>query len=371
MRFGAITLDTNIFHRNGLRIDQGLLRALDQFNGKPARLLLSEIVVRELVVHLEKKANDAKLLLERALKEAEDHLEFNCFDFYEVSSILTQRTSCEDIAKSKVGEFIRRTDALVIKVDGLLDVQELIKKYFSGGAPFSKIGKKKSEFPDAMILMSLEAYAKEKNIKVLAVSADEDWASYAKDSEWLVVVEELAQGISEFQSENRAFDFCRLLSEGFEVEDSGLLFQLNSHIKNAIAELDYDIDASSIFTWETIQIDTEYQGFEFVGGATGAVFYPIQDHGDTMSVETKVRMRIIARGEFLLTVADSSDRDGESVQVGVSSKSVNFEIDASLLMVVTKDLSCEIFGADLSKVEISYRPPVINFGDLEPAWSEE
>lgn len=56
MKYGAITLDTSIFDQHGLKLDRGLLKALEQFNGKPIGLVLSEIVFRELHKHLKQES---------------------------------------------------------------------------------------------------------------------------------------------------------------------------------------------------------------------------------------------------------------------------------------------------------------------------
>ncbi len=55
MEYGAITVDTSIFDQKGLLLESGLLNALVQFNNKPAKLVLSEIVIREVNAHLIKK----------------------------------------------------------------------------------------------------------------------------------------------------------------------------------------------------------------------------------------------------------------------------------------------------------------------------
>ena len=55
MDYGAITIDTTIFDQKGLRLESGILKTLEQFNGMPSRLVLSEIVIREVHSHLKKK----------------------------------------------------------------------------------------------------------------------------------------------------------------------------------------------------------------------------------------------------------------------------------------------------------------------------
>ena len=43
-QFRAITLDTSIFYAQGLRLESGLLKQLEQFRDSSTRLILSEVV---------------------------------------------------------------------------------------------------------------------------------------------------------------------------------------------------------------------------------------------------------------------------------------------------------------------------------------
>jgi len=43
MDYGAITIDTSIFDQKGLNLESGLLKTLDQFNGKPSPLSEEDI----------------------------------------------------------------------------------------------------------------------------------------------------------------------------------------------------------------------------------------------------------------------------------------------------------------------------------------
>jgi hypothetical protein len=39
MDYGAITLDTSIFDQKGLKLESGILKMLEQFNGKPSHMI--------------------------------------------------------------------------------------------------------------------------------------------------------------------------------------------------------------------------------------------------------------------------------------------------------------------------------------------
>src|SRR5260370_35343081 len=72
------------------------------------------------------------------------------------------------------------------------DIKQLMARYFAAAPPFEGSGKKKNEFPDAIALLSLEAWAKAKSKTILAISNDGGWASFAEDSEHIDLGNDLA-----------------------------------------------------------------------------------------------------------------------------------------------------------------------------------
>ena len=90
MHYGAITLDSSIFDQNNLKLESGLLKKLEQFNGKPSKFILSEIIKNEVYSHLVKKISDVRNNINKALRLSHSHL---TLDKYKkgVSTSLTLR----------------------------------------------------------------------------------------------------------------------------------------------------------------------------------------------------------------------------------------------------------------------------------------
>jgi len=82
MAYGAITLDTSVFDEKGLRLESGLLKALEQFKGRQARLVLSEIVAKEVHAHLRDKAKEARALAIKALRKCSEDFAISNDGFY-------------------------------------------------------------------------------------------------------------------------------------------------------------------------------------------------------------------------------------------------------------------------------------------------
>ena len=75
-----------------------------------------------------------------------------------------------------------------------LNIKEIFRSYFDKTFPFGS-GGKKSEFPDAFTLKSIEIWAEENNVKVLAFSKDKDMLKYT--SEHLEIIEDFNKYLSD------------------------------------------------------------------------------------------------------------------------------------------------------------------------------
>ncbi|SUO97704.1 PIN domain-containing protein [Suttonella indologenes] len=54
-KYTALTIDTSIFDQNALKLKKGALATLKQFKDLPINFILSDIVEREVIKHLNKK----------------------------------------------------------------------------------------------------------------------------------------------------------------------------------------------------------------------------------------------------------------------------------------------------------------------------
>jgi predicted nucleic acid-binding protein len=72
--------------------------------------------------------------------------------------------------------------------------KDVFKLYFEKKPPFGD-GKKKSEFPDAFILLTLELYCNANRCKIYVVSSDKDMENYCKTSSNLIFIDKLSKVI--------------------------------------------------------------------------------------------------------------------------------------------------------------------------------
>ncbi|MBF0245310.1 MAG: DUF4935 domain-containing protein, partial [Planctomycetes bacterium] len=321
MDYGAITIDTSIFDQKGLKLESGILKTLEQFNNKPSHLVLSEIVIREVHSHLKRKASDSREQVVKAIRESIMSLSVSEESARIATESLVPPIDDAEVAKKRLASFIDKTGAEIIPATGRVGLDEIIKKYFDAEAPFAPVGSKKNEFPDAIALMSLESWAKENQTKILAVAKDGDWKRFSDESDFIDLVEDLAEAIASFQPHSAAMEFCTHIAVTLpNGEPSDLYEMISQYVSDAVGEIDLSPDASSQFFYEPDYVEVVLDEFEFLVDEEGnALLQPVQGQNGTLIVEAKIMITATASTSFSLTVRDSIDKD--YVPIGSASAS--------------------------------------------------
>jgi predicted nucleic acid-binding protein len=368
MDYGAISLDTSIFDQKGLKLESGILKTLEQFNGKPSHLVISEIVVREVHAHLKKKATESRAQAIKAIRESMLSLSVSKESSEIATKALIPADNDNEVAKNRITSFIKNTGAEVIPATGRVELDDIIKKYFKSEPPFAETGKKKNEFPDAIALMSLESWAKENETKILAVAKDGDWEKFAEQSEYIDVVEDLAEAIAKFQPHSSAIDFCSIIAEKLpNSEPEDLHKAIAQYLSDAVGEMDLYPEASSQFSYEPDYVEVVLNDFEFITGDDGhALLQPVQGQNETLIVEAKINITATASTSFSLSVRDSIDKD--YVSIGSASASTDLDFESEILLTFEGDFDDDIDNIELTDFELLSYPSDADFGDVEPDW---
>lgn len=367
MKYGAITIDTSIIDQHGLNLESGLLKTMEQFNGKPFPLILSEIVVRETQSHLVKKASEARAQVKKALRISKAHLNINEKNIENASELLNPKNDDINIAEQRVDTFIENTGAKVVPASGNVELDEIIKKYFNSEPPFSETGKKKKEFPDAIALMSLENWAKEHDTKILAVADDKDWEEFAGSSKYIDIIKELPDAIALFQPHNDPVAYCKTLAKELpNGKPEALISFLQQQIADAISNIEAYPEASSQFYWEPDVVEIHYESFDFIVDENNiALLQPVQAQDTSIVIVAKILINATASCSFSLSAHDSIDKD--YVPIGSSSAITQIEFETEVLFTLEGDF-VQLEDIDVTDFELLSTPTVIDFGDLEPDW---
>ena len=370
-QFKAITLDTSIFEAHGLKLESGLLKQLEQFKDGFTKLIISEIVQEELLSHLTEKTKEVKKNIEDSLRKAKEYWKFDSQEIEKAKKSLFDGYEVEEFVSERFDEFIENTSLAVIKAQDYLSVEDLIQKYFRAKPPFSETGKKKNEFPDAIALMSLESWAIKNGTKIIAVTRDNDWKNFCKDSEYLYCTDDLAGALGLFQLQDTD-DVCKYLYDKYE---RGALTNLKIAISNAlddqVSNIYIDPEVSSGFVYEEEVTEIRVNGFTFkLFDGTNTIFRPVNFDSDSLTVESKLIVDVNIECDFSFSVYDSIDKD--YVAMGGNSIDTQTNLEVGVLITFTGDLNKVGTEIEIDEVEVEIPKAIsVDFGDLEPDWMYE
>jgi hypothetical protein len=174
----AITFDTQAFDRNSRTFRGGLIGQLSQLKNSNIKLIVTELVRDEAERHMLEMHQSRYKRVDDALALVSHHLSDDLVDY--VREELDARPDPQHVVFNEINDFFLKTDAEIIYYEEV-STRKLFELYFTGKPPFHKSNEKKHEFPDAVALLSLEAYAE--NNGILVVSEDKDWVTFCSQSE--------------------------------------------------------------------------------------------------------------------------------------------------------------------------------------------
>ncbi|MBD2667211.1 hypothetical protein B6N60_02733 [Richelia sinica FACHB-800] len=368
--FGAITLDTSIFDAHGLKLESGLIRQLEQFRDSSIKLIISEVVKEELLCHLIENTKEAKKEIEKSLRQARDYWQVEENKIEKIKKLIFDGNEVQEIVNERFNQFIKATSLEIIEPNNYLTVSDLIHQYFHSKPPFSETGKKKSEFPDAIALISLEVWANKNNTKVIVVTSDNDWKRFCQSSDKLFAINDFAGALGLFQFQD-AEDVCRYLSEKYEL---GYIENIQEAIWDAlelqIYNFDIYIEADSYYRYEEEVTEIKVNGFQFkLLESPNIIFRPVNFDHDSLTVESILLVDINVECNFFFAVYDSIDK--EDVGIGGNTVKTQADLDVEVLITFVGDLNKIGAEFDVDDIEIEIQAPLsINFGFIEPDWGD-
>lgn len=362
----ALLIDTSIFIKYALVLEKGLLGKLTQFKKSPVVLILPDVIYNEIKFHLEQKIKTSWMQLKKSIHEAEDHLFFDNATLNKAKTLLIEDKEISGLAETRLKSFIEKTGAKVIDCGEHVDVTILLNKYFSNEPPFSEFGKKKNEFPDAIVLMAIEKWAEKNNKLVLTISKDDDWVRYCSNSNRLLYISELSDGLAKFNKTNAPYVFLSKLEEALEKELAKLfLDSIASHLQSAFEGFTPDQDADSYLHWEPEGSDGWFKDFYLTSNELR-----ILEHNEKFTVlEGKAAITVEAEGEFSLSVYDSIDHD--YVHIDSVKATAEKEFQSNLLIKIIGDLEVPIEELEIDDVEIVSPIKRLYFGQLVPGSDDD
>jgi PIN domain len=375
MNYDTITIDTSIFHNLGYYLEGGLLAELQQFKHGSVKVVLSEIVYRELLDHLTVGAREAEAALNRGVKLAVQRGLLGSEDAIKLKETSILTIAPEHAADNRLKAFLYATNCEVIRV-AETSVARIVDLYFSRSAPFEKSGEKKPEFPDAIALTSLEGWARKHNRKMLAISADKGWLAFQK-SESLVVESNLAAALQNFQvgvgEAKKRVD--AILLEIKERPESPTGRQFRELLASAVAAMDVAPDASSVVPYHVEDARIEFRDvfIEHDGKFELEVVQISPSH-----IVANIWIIILAEATATFLFATGSTDESSEMRLTIEENRVTIPASALLTFDVSHDIAKLVevgftevawpvaFG-NLQEIQKDGRRYRMNFGRVVPA----
>lgn len=358
--YDAILVDTSIFDGNGLRLESGLLGKLKQFAASSIEFVVPDVIENEILTHLDKKIRVSRNALEKAINDAGDHVFFDGSVLNDAKNLIVGSEEIEGLASSRLNAFLTSTGALLLECDDYISVGDLLKKYFANEAPFSETGKKKNEFPDAVILMAVEEWAEQEGKTVLAVAKDKDWERYCENSVNIDYIEDFSKGLSYFNTATAPYALLGNLKIALDNSAaSTFITNIEKGLESALSGLTPDQEADSQFYWEPEGSNGWFSSFTFMGND----FTVIDTDEDWVVIEAWAQIVVEAEGAFSLAAHDSTD--GDYVNLGSVTVAAEAEFQSEILITISGELNGDVNALEIDGVEIVDPISSIDFGELE------
>ncbi|TYO96320.1 hypothetical protein EDC39_11425 [Geothermobacter ehrlichii] len=190
----SLYIDTEFFKRQGLRFDTRAFTALtDTFAKGGLRLIVPEIMERELFRHFEREAEKAA----NAVIKAHKAYPINSLALVELPSEEELKTKCIEEMHRHWSSF--KEHFVVENLPIAVNLEDVIDWYFEIRPPFSE--KKPKEFPDAFIISALDKYHKQHHANIAVIGFDGDFSQACASRRYIFYFPDLEKYIEAFLPE--------------------------------------------------------------------------------------------------------------------------------------------------------------------------
>lgn len=358
----AVTLDTSIFDRYGCNLDFPLLKSLIQFKAGNISVVFSDIIISEVTSHITEKATDTQSALSKAIKKFSETWKTSP-EAAEITHALKHDGDPVVFSSERVANYINEIEGDIISpVDNTDITKEVIRRYFSGEIPFENRKEKKSEFPDAFALVSLDHIFSQRQKYLLCVSLDQGWHLFAEQSNWLICSEYLDVALSYFHDSGRniADNVVEALKKGTaEI----LIADIGASIQFQLDNFDFNPETHSGLDYEAEPEAASLLSVDFDSLSNPIV---IDANDEEVSFTVKVNVLIYFEASFTFHAYDSIDKD----YVHLSTEYANVQSTHTFRLVVTVSRKLDPQPVPVAIAVVKDRLDV-NFGFVEPFPNED
>lgn len=357
----AISIDTAVFDGKQKTFSNAVLQKLDQFHARDIRVVFADVVVKEMIAHLRDDALETQRALRKALRAHSNRWKRDAPEGEGASLLLY--ADAATFAQAEFDAFLKHVSGEVVAASGVPDaVETVLGRYFAEEPPFGAADKRKSEFPDAFALLSLEAFGAEHGGLVLCVAPDKGWVEFIAKSDHLVCVDRLETALALFNAADQHLADA-IVQKWRECEGGEFIDEVASAFEYRLDDLDFDVDghADVSFEAEPLGASLQYVDPQSLGQPT-----VIAVDGETVTFTVGVQARIGFEASFSFFVFDSVDRD--EVSLGSETAYVEDTLPFQLTITADRDLKD---GPVFHEVEVEKKRISVDFGYVEAFPNED
>ncbi len=266
------------------------------------------------------------------------------------------------LSDHRLRRFLMSVSATILPAGSYANVDAVVAAYFDKKPPFGP-DKKKSEFPDALALATLEGWAIAHKTMILAISNDKGWESYCTASPHFVCLEDLAAAIACCQPKI-AIDLAAALTEGIPRGTMpALLPELNSALNDQVDKFRIDESFDSVFSGyaevyiaslSVNELEIEDQPIEFD---------PLSYEDGLLVVRARVPCLLEVSGSISFSIRDSIDGDHVPMGSAEVEESVEGDVEAIVSINIQANEPWTIVEVDIEPARVS-----VDFGHVTPDW---
>jgi PIN domain len=342
-RIGAVSLDTSIFDGSDCNLTYKLFTSLKQFAGTGVQFLLVDVVCGEVKSHIAERAASAATQLRAAAREFKEAWR----DIEGLDRVLAAAGDLSDpikAAEDQLERYRAETEFQTLRSSDFVDLDLLLAQYFKPSPPFASSTEKKSEFPDAIALIALEAWGERQKMFVVVVSRDTGWSDFASQSSWLIARRDLRKTLGAFNSQD-SFTARAIIA----ASNSGKAEELSSDIESLVSQ-HVDSLAPVITVVEIYPVD--------IDGVAA-----VDSDEDEILISFDVLVDVEVEASFVFYVRD----EGDDIPFASADASRVVQLKLPFTAAVMRDLE------DLRVVDIDLEAsstPHVDFGYVEPDYGD-
>lgn len=366
MQYDAVTVDTNIFDQKKLNLEGGMLGQFKQFKEGSAKLILSEIVVREVHRHLSAQAETAKRELRSTIRRSGLTGLVDDTSLKVLQEIYDKALGPGEVSKNSLKRWFEATGCEIVHAEKA-DMKRLIAMYFAPEAPFEANEKKKYEFPDAIALITLEDWAKTNKKKILAITHDTGWIAFAEKSEWIDTEKDLSSALQRFQEHTEIARqiVANLLSAISGGAKQDVRDEIERQVADAVGDMNPYAEATAAYHYSNDFVEMSFKSMSFVKLAESTFDFQIVQTGkDAIVARLAVEITAEAQSNFNYYVHD----EGDQIYLGDSSEKVETTFEAGILITLQGEFPDNY---ELTEVELVDATDDVDFGDIGPDYSDD